>query len=417
MKFAIIGAGAIGLEHIRNIQILDGSQVTAVADPVQKSQEWAKEILNQNNNSSNNNHAVQYVQDYKKLFSMDDVDTLIICTPNFHHINVLRDAIVHSNKHILCEKPLCTTVDDCVEVRNLVKKHFTLLNKRIFWVGMEYRYIRSINRLISEVDKGTVGNLHMVSIREHRFPFLKKVGTWNRLKKNTGDTLVEKCCHFFDLMNRIAGPEYFPQRVIASGGQNVNHLDEVYDGEKADILDNAYVIVEFDNNGPRMLLELCMFAEASKNQEEISIVGNHGKLEAFAPAHQMTIARDKDEVQTNFRIGLRQLPWVDRIAPPPPSTVEEFYEGADAKILSAGYHEGATYFELLDLITTHTKGNGIPTVDIDDGLLAVVLGVAAHVSINENRICNIDSLLSKDLLDELRANRLLHRKQIMKNKM
>ena len=72
------------------------------------------------------------------------------------------------------------------------------------------------------------------------------------------------------------------QRVIASGGQSVNHLTEVYNGEKADILDNAYVIVEFDNRGPRMLLELCMFAEASKNQEEISIVGNKGKLEAFA---------------------------------------------------------------------------------------------------------------------------------------
>ena len=37
MKFAIVGAGAIGLEHIPNIQILDGSHVTAVADPIEKS--------------------------------------------------------------------------------------------------------------------------------------------------------------------------------------------------------------------------------------------------------------------------------------------------------------------------------------------------------------------------------------------
>ena len=95
IKFAIVGAGAIGLEHIRNIQILDGSQVTAVADPVEKSQEWAKQILNKNNNNN-----VQYVNDYKELFTMDNVDTLIICTPNYHHINVLRDAIVHSNKNI-----------------------------------------------------------------------------------------------------------------------------------------------------------------------------------------------------------------------------------------------------------------------------------------------------------------------------
>ena len=235
-------------------------------------------------------------------------------------------------------------------------------------------------------------------------------------EKEHWDTLVEKCCHFFDLMNRIAGPEYFPQRVIASGGQNVNHLDEIYNGEKANILDNAYVIVEYDNRGPRMLLELCMFAEASKNQEEISIVGNKGKLEAFAPAHQMKSKRDEDEVVPNFRVGLRQLPWIDRVTPPPPSTVNEFYEGADAKILSAGYHEGATYFELLDFVTKKLEAGGIPTVDVDDGLLAVTLGAAAHISIDEKRICEIDSLLPKKLTDELRASRLARRKHIAQNK-
>ena len=88
MKFAIVGAGAIGLEHIRNIQILDGSQVTAVADPVEKITKMGKtKFLNKNNNNNNN---VQYVNDYKELFTMDNVDTLIICTPNYHHINVLR---------------------------------------------------------------------------------------------------------------------------------------------------------------------------------------------------------------------------------------------------------------------------------------------------------------------------------------
>ena len=56
-----------------------------------------------------------------------------------------------------------------------MQKYFTAESQRFFWVGMEYRYIRSIKRLIEEVDKGTVGNLHMVSIREHRFPFLKRL--------------------------------------------------------------------------------------------------------------------------------------------------------------------------------------------------------------------------------------------------
>ena len=63
----------------------------------------------------------------------------------------------------------------------------------------------SVARLIDEVDKGTIGRLRMLSIREHRFPFLAKVGNWNRYTARTGGTLVEKCCHFWDLMRRIIG--------------------------------------------------------------------------------------------------------------------------------------------------------------------------------------------------------------------
>ena len=81
-------------------------------------------------------------------------------------------------------------------------------------------------RLIDEVNTGTAGRVRMVSLREHRFPFLEKVGDWNRFEDNTGGTLVEKCCHFFDLMNQVMPGR--PERVYASGSQMVNHLDESY---------------------------------------------------------------------------------------------------------------------------------------------------------------------------------------------
>ena len=42
-----------------------------------------------------------------------------------------------------------------------------------------------------------------------------------------------------------------------------------------DIIDNAYVIIEFDN-GARGMLDLCMFAEGRKNEQEISVVGHTG---------------------------------------------------------------------------------------------------------------------------------------------
>ena len=83
----------------------------------------------------------------------------------------------------------------------------------------------------------------MMSIREHRFPFLDKIGDWNRFNARTGGTLVEKCCHFWDLMRLVLKSD--PVRVYASAAADVNHQDERYDGHTPDIIDNAFVTVEF----------------------------------------------------------------------------------------------------------------------------------------------------------------------------
>ena len=226
-------------------------------------------------------HKVEAVDDFEKLLGDPDLDALVIATPNFHHINVLRPAL-ETGKPILCEKPLCTTLDDTREIFTRVR------GKQIFQVGMEYRFKPALANMIARVGSGEVGRLHMLSIREHRFPFLQKVGDWNRFNKNTGGTLVEKCCHFFDLMVQIMPGR--PGRVMASGAQDVNHLDEVYDGRVPDILDNAFVIVDFDD-GARGLLDLCMFAEATHNQEELSVVGPLGKVEALIPEDIVRIGR------------------------------------------------------------------------------------------------------------------------------
>jgi len=92
---------------------------------------------------------------------------------------------------------------------------------------MEYRYMPAVAELVRLVGDGVVGTPRMLAIREHRFPFLTKVDNWNRFSANTGGTLVEKACHYFDLMNLIIGER--PSRVYASGAQDLNHLDERYD--------------------------------------------------------------------------------------------------------------------------------------------------------------------------------------------
>ena len=101
------------------------------------------------------------------------------------------------HKPILVEKPLFTNISHLERVQNFLVKYTAPV-----WVAMEYRYMPPIEELIRQQTNVT-GGIKMLSIREHRFPFLPKVNNWNRFNKNSGGTFVEKCCHFFDLMRLI----------------------------------------------------------------------------------------------------------------------------------------------------------------------------------------------------------------------
>lgn len=342
IRYGIIGTGMMGCEHIRNLRALPGVEITALADSDERSRGFGRLALGRE---------VPCFADYRELLARADVDAVVVATPNFTHYEVLQD-VFRTRKHVLVEKPLCTTVEDALRVAEQADRH-----PGIVWVGMEYRFMRPVERLVEEVHGGAVGRLRMLAIREHRYPFLVKVGNWNRFARNTGGTLVEKCCHFFDLMNLITRQR--PTLVYASGAQDVNHLDELYDGERPDILDNAYVVVDFDG-GARALLDLCMFAEHSTNELELAATGDRGKVEAFLPAHRLVrTRRDRDE----------------------PATVE-FKVDPHARRLGA--HHGSTFFEHLAFRDAIRSG-GKPIVSAADGALAVAVGAAGEISAREKR--------------------------------
>ena len=358
IKYGIIGTGVMGREHIRNIELIDNAQVVAICDGHKNSINSSLEILN---------NKVEVFESHKDLMSANIVDAYIIATPNFTHIDVLKD-LVKTNAHLLIEKPLCTTVEDCFLFKKLAAGY-----PGVIWTAMEYRYMPPVARFIEEIHKGTVGNLKMLTIREHRFPFLVKVNDWNRFSKNSGGTLVEKCCHHFDLMRLITKSEV--SSVFASGAQDNNHLDENYNGEKPDILDNAFVMLNFEN-GARGMLDLCMFAENSKVQEEICGVGHKGKIETSVPSDA------SGKHTSELSIGLRNS---DRIT-------SEIIE-VDKEILEAGSHHGSTFYEHIGFINA-IRNNTAPEVSLDDGLKAVAIGQAAEISIKENRVVNLSELLN-----------------------
>ena len=343
-------------EHILNISLIENAEVVALSDPHEASLNQCKDILKTK---------VPCFKNHQDMIKENLVDVYLISSPNFTHFEILKD-VIETKKHILVEKPLCTNTKDCLEIKKLTKDYPSL-----FWTAMEYRYMPPVAKFIDEIHNKTIGELKTLTIREHRFPFLKKVNNWNRFEKNTGGTLVEKCCHFFDLMRLIAKSK--PISVYASGAQDVNHLDEEYDGKKPDIIDNAYVIVNFEN-GARSLLELCMFAENSDMQEELVATGNKGKIETSVPSNE------SGKISSNLRIGMRD--GETRL-----ETIE-----VDKKILEAGHHHGSTYYEHLAFLNA-IKNNSNPEVSLNDGLIAVAVGEAAEKSIKLKRLVKLEEII------------------------
>lgn len=372
LRYGIIGCGSMGREHIDNIQAMPrangDARVTAIADPHAPSRDEARALCRDE---------PRVFDDPRELLGSGLCDAVVIATPNFTHVEVMRDALA-TDLHILVEKPLVTRIDDGLDLVAREAARRQRGSRAIAWVAQEYRYMPPVAEAIRMAHEGAVGRVQQVSIREHREPFYPKVGDWNRFSANTGGTLVEKCCHYFNLMDLITGER--PVRVFASGGQCVNHLDEDYGGRRPDILDSAYVIVEY-GSGARAMLELCMYAESTIDNEHLTIVGDEGKIESLLPSLTLRYGKRADW-------GRREV-WG---APSGTGRGVSVRRVWDTGIRYAGHHFGASYIEHLRFADAIREGKP-PEIPLEEGLRAVATGLAAHRSIDEGRAVALTEVL------------------------
>lgn len=356
VRYGLVGAGMMGVEHITNLAITPGAVITALADPTGTSLDQSMKALGDKGGS------VATFASAEELAKSGLCDAVIVASPNYTHRLVL-EPLFDAGLNILCEKPIATTIEDA---RWIVER--AEASDKVFWTAMEYRYMPPAAEFIREIHDGRIGKLQMLSIREHRFPFLEKVADWNRFSRNTGGTMVEKCCHFFDLMRLVTGAE--AERVYCSGAMDVNHLGERYDGETPDIIDNSYTTVDF-SNGVRAMLDLSMFADGAENQEEITAVGDKARLDVLIP---------EGAIVYSPRVGFRNDKKVER------RVVE-----VDQAALDAGSHHGSTFYEH-QRFNAAVRGEGAVEVTARDGLMAVAIGTAAEISAREHRVVEMSEL-------------------------
>ena len=354
IRYGFIGCGMMGHEHLRNLAMIDGVEVTAIYEP--------DKIMR--SESAHFAPDARFTESEEELIRSEDVDALVIASPNYLHAGQLERISSIRPMPILVEKPVCTSLEQLRVLQSMEKNYPSPI-----WVAMEYRYMPPISMLVDEVHSGKkLGKIISLSIREHRYPFLKKVGAWNRFNENTGGTLVEKCCHFFDLMCFILKSE--PIRVYASGAQDFNHLDEEYDGLVPDILDNAFVIVDFASE-QRAMLDLNMFADGSWYQESIAVIGSQAKVECKIPGPTRFWPKES--------LGESPTPKLT-LSPRYPKGPITLDIPVDSKLLEAGDHNGSTFYQH-ERFAQVLRGGQSVEVTLQDGLKAVLIGIAAQHSI------------------------------------
>ena len=365
---AVIGTGTIGQEHMYVATLLGRTRVHGIYD----SQPQSMDSAEKNFNGYSEQPLIRYA-DLASACSDPEVDALLICTPNHTHADVLKVAM-RSGKPIFLEKPMATTLADADAIVKANDAYPSFIQ-----VGLQYRFKAQYLEAFYEVQqRQSVGVVKTISMSEYRPPFLDKVGQWNKFNQNSGGTLVEKCCHYFDLINLLANA--MPLRVYASGGQAVNFLDFQKDGIPADIDDHAFVIIDYAN-GVRANFTLNMFCHDFT--EELVITGDRGRLIAneLFNVHQQqpskaTIALEKGEWGASKQTDVTY-----------------------AREIEKSGHHGATYYEHV-AFADQLDGKKGEAATVVQGLWSIIVACAAQQSIETQQAVDIRAfMLENNLAD------------------
>ncbi len=295
-----------------------------------------------------------------KLIRHPELDAILIASQSHLHLDQLEAVSRMKPVPVIVEKPLFTSPEQQAGARRVSERAASPV-----WVAMECRYMPPIAKFLKRMN-ATTGGAKMLSIREHRFPFLPKVGSWNRPSCLTGGTLVAKCCHFFDLMRHAIGDQ--PIRVMASAGRDVNHLTESVGGYPSDFHDNAFVIVDFDS-GVRAMLDLSIFPK---------VRGSRRKSPRPAPTDASTSSFPARRVSDQTTWGRHPI---SRIVVSPRSRLDQKEHDIpiDPILLESGDHNGATNFQQCLFLETVLPGRE-PEVIMTSGVEAARMGYAARLS-------------------------------------
>ena len=354
-RFVVIGTGTMGQEHMRVAALLGRARIHGIYD----SQVLSMDTAAANFRSLQSEPLVRY-DDLTSACNDPAADALLICTPNYTHFEVLQTAM-QSGKPIFLEKPMATDLQDAAAIVRADESYASFIQ-----IGLQYRYKpQYLEALAEALTRRSIGQIKTISVSEYRPPFLDKVDQWNKFERLSGGTLVEKCCHYFDLINLLAQGR--PSRVFATGGQAVNFLDFERNGVPSDIDDHAF---------------LNMFCPDFA--EELVVVGDQGRLKA---TEEQDIHRSASgSASLTLRLGENGLSKTSDLTYP--------------RVIEQSGHHGSTYFEHMALLD-RLEGKAVDCATPMQGMWAMVVASAAQQSVRSGQAVSVDSFIAENDLGSL----------------
>jgi predicted dehydrogenase len=254
LRIGVIGAGSIAAQHVDGyLAAPEAATITAVADV---DRDHAEAL-------SARAAGARVDLDYRDLLAASDVDAVDICLPHHLHAEAIV-AAAQAGKHILCEKPLCLTIEEADRVQQAVAAAgITLM------CSHNQLYLPAVAEARRLIGEGLLGTIYEARTTDSFYNNLKPETMGWRAHRSTsgGGELIDTGYHPTYLLLNLVGSE--PIEVVA---MLARHRLAFMEGE-----DSAQVIVRFADGAIGTLTTSWAY-QAPDCMEKFSVVGEAGSL-------------------------------------------------------------------------------------------------------------------------------------------
>lgn len=255
VRVGLIGAGGIAGAHVKGyLANPETTTLVAVADPIAENARRRAALA-----------SADVYQDYASMLASAEIDAVDICLP--HHLH--RDAIIAAagaGKHILCEKPLCLTLEEAEDVRRAVAEAGVIL-----MCAHNQLFAPTVAKARELIDSGLIGDVYEVRTTDSFYNDFDPTSMGWRAHAATsgGGELIDTGYHPSYLLMHLARAR--PTSVAAMLS---THRLTFMEGE-----DSAQLLVRFDNGVLGSVVTSWAFTPTA-NTERFSVVGSTGSLYA-----------------------------------------------------------------------------------------------------------------------------------------